>query len=310
MSHKRHNPPPLPADEVHAWAVPLGVSPESSDKSQEPSNSLALDSRLSTLDSHERERATRFTRDDLRRRFVVAHTALRTILGHYLGIEPGEVQFHYGPHGKPRLAEAGSEGHGAGSTERRESSYSLLPAPCSLHFNLAHSGDVAVVAVTRGGEIGVDVERLRQVRRLEQLARRYFTATEAAAIMSVDEPDRDAQFLAVWTAKEAILKAMGTGLSYPLQSFSVSPAVDRQWVRLSRTPRGKADGGGGKEETIGFDADVPPSPFPLPPSRWWLARVDVASGYLAAVATDSQKSLRPTFRYPGDLRGDQSAIIC
>lgn len=273
----------LAADAVHVWAVPLAVaSSERGAGSRGSSCLLAPGSALSAscLSADERERAEHFLRDDLRRRFVVAHEALRAILGRYLGIGPGELHFLYGPHGKPRLAEGGRgtrEGEMSEPTSRATSfPPPPSPFPLDLQFSLAHSGELAVVAVTRGGEIGVDVEHLRPVRHLEQLAQRYFTPVEAAAILAGDESRRVAEFLATWTAKEAILKAIGTGLSYPLNRFSVSPAVDGQWVRLAEPP---ADCG----------------------AKWWLKRVDVASGYVAAVAIDSQKSLLPTFHYPDDL---------
>ena len=221
----------------------------------------------------ERERADRFLRDDLRRRFVVAHAALRAILGRYLGIEPGDVQFCYGPKGKPQLAELRISDFGL----RIPPAQSAFRNPHSaIRFNLAHSGELAVVAISRGGEIGVDVERLRPVPRREQLAERYFAPSESSAILSADESRRDAEFLATWTAKEAILKAIGAGLSFPLSRFAVSPTIGGQWVSLAQPPANCS-------------------------AVWWLERVDVANGYVAAVAADSQKTLRPTLRYPEDL---------
>jgi 4'-phosphopantetheinyl transferase len=270
-----------------------------------------------TLGSDERQRASCFVRDDVRRRYVVSHAAVRVILGRYLGIEPGALEFHHGPHGKPRLAETRSKGRGANSKEQRAESRerhqislrSPLSAPCSLHFNLAHSGELAVVALARGCEIGVDVERLRPLRHLAQLAQRYFTPAEAAAILALDGDARQRAFLAVWTAKEAILKALGRGLSYPLDRFAVSPSDKRQVVTL---PTGKGEGGNeslerraesGEKSGVSLYSPLSALRSPLLPviSRWWLTRVDVPDGYLAAVATSSEQRLLPTLRYPDDL---------
>jgi 4'-phosphopantetheinyl transferase len=123
-----------------------------------------------------------------RRRFVAAHAALRLILGAYLDLAPDALAFALGEHGKPSLRQP------------------LDPDGARLEFNLAHSGDLALVAVARDHPVGVDVERWSEVEHLE-LAERFFSRTERdalRALASVAE-QLDAGFFAAWTRKEAYL---------------------------------------------------------------------------------------------------------
>jgi 4'-phosphopantetheinyl transferase len=140
------------------------------------------------------------------------------LLSEYLHLPPGELHFHLGPHGKPALA--------TDSAER------------SLSFNLSHSGDIAVFAFGWNRNIGVDVEKFRQIEH-EEVARRYFSAQEIRSLTSLPPENRPAGFFSCWTRKEAYVKAVGGGLGIPLESFDVnlepgSPArflrgVDPSW---------------------------------------------------------------------------------
>jgi 4'-phosphopantetheinyl transferase len=154
-----------------------------------------------TLSSDERARADRFYFSDDRRRFIVAHGSLRRLLAGYLGVSPSEVSFIIGEYGKPCL--------------------SMKESPLALHFNLSHSGEIGLIACTLKAPLGVDVERIRPVDHLEQLARQVFTPDEYADWRSVPEQSLEV-FFAGWTRKEAIIKAVGKGLSLPLHSFHVS----------------------------------------------------------------------------------------
>jgi 4'-phosphopantetheinyl transferase len=154
---------------------------------------------LTILAADERARAERFRADDARRRFVTARAALRRLLGEYLGVPPNEVAFDYDMNGKPRLH------HSAASSD--------------LRFNLAHSGELALVAVTRGCEVGVDVERLREVRHWQEIAERYFHRREVAQIAALPHAEQRAAFLHCWTGKEAVLKALSTGVTRSLDFF-------------------------------------------------------------------------------------------
>ncbi len=150
------------------------------------------------LDPAEQERAGRFVFPEHRLRFRCARGVLRVLLGRYLACDPGGVRFDYGPQGKP-----GVEG---------------------LRFNVSHSGPLAVYAFTLLPDVGIDVEQRREVQGARDIARSFFSAAEQAALAAA--PDPQAAFLRCWTRKEALIKALGGGLSIDLASFDVS--VDEQ----------------------------------------------------------------------------------
>jgi 4'-phosphopantetheinyl transferase len=191
----------------------------------------------------ERERAERFHFERLRWRFVVGRGVLRIILAGYLGTAPAGVRIAYGLRGKPRLA----DGHGD-----------------ALRFNLAHSGGLALYAVTRGRELGVDLEEVRPLEDAEAIAARYFSAGEAAALGALPHADRLAGFFRCWTRKEAYVKARGEGLAIPLHQFDVSVAPDEPARLLgSRREPGDAD-------------------------RWSLVGLSPAPGYAGALAIEGR----------------------
>jgi len=187
----------LGTDEVHVWAVALD------------SAAAATRAWEAALTDDERARAEQIKIDEARRRFVVSRSALRTILGHHLAVEPQEVPLVYANSGKPEL-KAGK-----------------------LHFNLAHSGELALLAVTTGCPVGIDVEHVRPVRQRDELAGRYFAPAEIDAILALDESRRGEAFVNCWTRKEAILKAIGSGLGYPLDAFAVPiGATVAAWIDI------------------------------------------------------------------------------
>jgi 4'-phosphopantetheinyl transferase len=161
-----------------------------------------VDRLVAVLSPDERERAGRFhfRRDAMR--WIVARATMREILAAYLGVEPAAVAFTYGPKGKPALA--GDEG-GA-----------------SVQFSLSHSADLGAFAVAVDVPVGVDVERLRDVEDMERIATRTFSLRECGALRGLPREQRAAGFFNCWTRKEAYIKALGEGLSYPLDRFSVS----------------------------------------------------------------------------------------
>lgn len=152
------------------------------------------------LSPEERQRAARFYFARDRRRFTVAHAALRRILAGYLDCAPARLEFALEQRNKPVLA-----------------------APhAALHFNLAHSGEMALLAVTRQGDIGVDVEQIHPLEDLLQLAERNFSPRERAALQGLPPGQQELAFFEIWTRKEAFIKAIGEGLYYPLNAFDVS----------------------------------------------------------------------------------------
>jgi 4'-phosphopantetheinyl transferase len=136
------------------------------------------------------------------RRRVVARAALRMALGRCLSRPPDSLVFVQGPSGKPELA---------GRSD-----------PRALQFNLAHSGVLCLIAVSRAGPIGVDLEEVRDFPELEELVEARFAPSEAAGILERSGDDRVRSFYRCWTRKEAYLKATGVGLDADLKSVVVS----------------------------------------------------------------------------------------
>ncbi len=162
------------------------------------SNANQIDALWPLLDSEEQARAKRFHFDHDRRRFVLAHGALRTILGWFCQCPAADLHFVYSAHGKPALT-----------------------PHCALAFNLSHSADLALCAITTAGEVGVDVECHRAVD-ATALAQRFFSSSEANRLAQLGGTALQAAFFACWTRKEAYIKAKGLGLSLPLDQFTVS----------------------------------------------------------------------------------------
>jgi 4'-phosphopantetheinyl transferase len=153
------------------------------------------------LSAAERERAARFKFEKDRRLYTAAHAALRSLLAGYLNVAPGDLEFESGRRGKPRLA----------PTFNKD----------SLEFNLSHSHEVALIAVTREREIGVDVEHIKEDFAFAEVAERYFTAREVIAIRALPEGLQRRAFYQCWTSKEAFLKAKGVGLSGELDEVEI-----------------------------------------------------------------------------------------
>ena len=194
------------------------------------------------LSPDERELAGRFSLDHLRRRYVVAHATLRRILAGYVGTTPSTLRFKAGPYGKPWLA----------------------PPYEALSFNLAHSGALALLAVTRCREIGVDIEEYRALNDADRIAEQFFSAAEVAALRALPEAERQPAFFRCWARKEAFVKALGLGLAAPLDAFDVSLGPDEP-CRLLASRRASDD-----------------------LLRWWLTSLDVGPGYAAALVVENR----------------------
>lgn len=149
----------------------------------------------------------------------MARGMLRAILGRYLEIKPQCVRFHYKPGGKPALCD----------DQGRQ----------RPHFNLSHSADVCLVAITPRQELGVDVEFLRPLPHVEKLAERYFSPAEYAVFSRVPANQKPVAFWNCWTRKEAYIKAIGEGLCVPLNRFEVSllPGEPARFLSLDGDPK-------------------------------------------------------------------------
>jgi 4'-phosphopantetheinyl transferase len=154
------------------------------------------------LSDAERRRAERFRFERDRRRFIVARARLRELLAVRLDATPEAVEFASGKNGKPSLAQQ--------------------YADSGWRFNVAHCDDVAVYAFSRDGDVGIDIEAIRPVCEADAIAARFFSLREYAAYAALAPRDRPLGFLECWTRKEAVVKALGDGLSMPLDGFDVS----------------------------------------------------------------------------------------
>lgn len=179
----------LAADEVHVWSLRLDLADADAGRLQE------------TLMPAELARAGRFAAVADRRRFVTARGLLRVVLAGYIGARPRDVTLEIGSSGKPHLA--GRSGP---------------------RFNLSHARTRGLLAVAADREVGIDIEELRELDDLEGLAKTSFSTAEREALAAVPTRHRQRAFFAGWTRKEAFLKALGEGLSRPLDSFDVTLA--------------------------------------------------------------------------------------
>ncbi|HXZ39380.1 MAG TPA: 4'-phosphopantetheinyl transferase superfamily protein [Terriglobales bacterium] len=187
----------LPSGEAHVWHADFGTAQN------------RLDSLYNLLDHEEQERAWRFRVPAPREQFVISHAFLRLALSKYLQIGARDVRFRVSEYGKPEL------------TNNSE-----------VRFNLSHTDGAAVLAITCNRAVGVDVERVREDVEAVELAQRFFSAAEVDWLRSQPASARVAFFFACWTAKEAYIKACGTGLSMPLDGFSVIPRAGHERLQL------------------------------------------------------------------------------
>jgi 4'-phosphopantetheinyl transferase len=190
------NSPPLDLTldlgEIHVWRVSLAQTES------------CLQSLQQTLSTDERTKADRFRFPKDRSQFIVSRGALRAILSRYLNISSHILRFDYNPYGKPSLIVAQG-----GNT---------------LRFNLSHSRGMALIAITKNRDIGVDIEGINPNFSCLEIAEKFFSPLENSVLRSLPEHLQATAFFTCWTRKEAYIKAVGKGLSIPLNQFDVSLA--------------------------------------------------------------------------------------
>jgi len=228
------NPPPeiltLGSNEVHVWRIGL----------EQPASQIEGLRQIVAPDELSRAEAFFFPRD--RDRFIAARAVLRIILSRYLKRDPRQLRFCYSTYGKPSLAEeCGGDW---------------------LRFNVAHSHQIALIAVAIGRELGVDIEYIRPQVVEEQIAERFFSPREVAALRALPASQQAEAFFNCWTRKEAYIKARGEGLSLPLDQFDVS-LVPGEPARL-----------------LSVHGD------PQEASRWSLRELTPGPGYTAALVVE------------------------
>ena len=198
----------LAEDETHVWRAKIELASEG----------LGPLGELLTPD--ERARAERFRFDRDRQAFRTRRGILRALIGRYLGGGPFTERFALNAYGMP-----------------------LLPAPhSSLHFNLSHSAGMVLFAFTRGRRVGVDIEAIRPSADTVQIAETFFSRAEREALAALPSHQQCAAFFACWARKEAYIKALGIGLSLPLDSFDVclSPSQPAALLASRLDPSGVA----------------------------------------------------------------------
>lgn len=222
------NVPALPENQVHIWRIPL----------EQPVERLIGFSR--DLSNDELQRADRFHFERDRRRYMVSHSWMRRLLGAYQHQQPSAIQFELAEHGKPHLK--------------------ADPDGLDLNFNLAHSGEFALLGLCRGVALGVDIEHVHTMQDILQVAARYFSQNERSQLAQVPQDQVESAFFKCWTCKEAFIKNLGDGLYYPLDQFDVNLYPD-QPARLLRV------------------ASDPPEA-----SHWQLVSFPVSEEYFGALA--------------------------
>lgn len=191
-----------PAPNIHVWGTSLAPSAK------------VLKTLMRILVPSELERAARFRFERDRNHFVAGRIFLRSILALYLCTEPSRLQFNYSTRGKPVLGG--------------------VFANTNLHFSLAHSEDLGLLAVSPVGAVGIDVERVRPLNEINKLVDSVFSHRESAAFREMPENAKQSAFFRLWVRKEAFLKATGEGISQLLDQVEVSflPGESAQLVNI------------------------------------------------------------------------------
>ncbi len=231
--------PPLLTSTIHVWTIPLCIAED------------VFSTLRKVLSADEQARASRFHFEKDARRFIVARGSVRSILGAYTQSRAEDLRFSYSAEGKPSLQRPVSD----------------------VRFNLSHSRDLALLAVARGRDLGVDVEWKNEDVEIERLAERFFSSQEHQSMLNQPAGKRIAAFFRGWTCKEAFLKAQGLGLSRILSSFDVDMNVGRPARLLATRPDAT-------------EAD-----------HWFLRELEIAEQYSAAVAVEGPIEELRTLRF-------------
>ena len=239
----------LPAGHVHVWRAIVDVP-------------LArLQVYQNVLSPDEQERAQRFKISQHQRRFTAARGILRHVLARYLRTSPRDIRFQSGHFGKPFLQK---------------------PVDRPLHFNVAHSQHLAVYAVSRDFEVGIDLEGGRFPVDYVRLAERICSPEEFTAFQKLPQTQQKAAFFRCWTRKEAFVKAIGKGFSFPLKNLTVSFTPDEP-PRILETRPGPVPvsvRNRGQASRTGF-----------PPDDWSLFNLPLSRGFWGALAVPGRPSL-------------------
>jgi 4'-phosphopantetheinyl transferase len=241
----------LPKDEVHVWRTTLdGARGWIAELKQ-------------TLSVEERQRARRFRFETDGMRHIIGRGLLRILIGHCISLPANQLQFEHGPFGKPRLA--------AG-------------LPVGLEFNVSHSGNLVLIALSWDRALGVDVVQMRTNLATEAIAARFFSPNECGGLATIAVAARNTAFFDCWTRKEAYLKARGDGFSLRLDQFDVSFLPGEQ-ARLLAVRDDPAES-----------------------CRWFLHALHPGRGYKAAIAVEGAGWKLRCWRWPAVALARDGAV--
>ncbi len=217
---------------IHLWVIPL-------DGTNRP-----LEDFRSILSNEEKEQWERFSFSDLQRRYAIAHVRMREIISDYIKIKPSDITFTTNVFEKPFLVEANGLSN--------------------IYFNLSHSHDIAVLAITQSRKVGVDVERLKPLNDYMKIAGRYFSPGEINALKQMKGRRACQAFIQLWAGKEAFIKAHGEGISLPLNQFSLENLIEHPGKKVCKIK-------------------LPGESIP-----WSVSPLKMPAGYLGAVAIEGE----------------------
>jgi 4'-phosphopantetheinyl transferase len=221
----------LGEDEAHVWRASLDQ------EAKVIANLAAL------LSRDEYQRAMRYHRATDRDRFIVGRGVLKRIISTYLALSPGELRFTYNEYGKPAVSEDQNDR--------------------AINFNLSHSGELALYAITKRRGVGIDIEYIREDFATLEIAEHFFSKDEVRSLKAAPIDQRTKAFFNCWSRKESYIKAIGMGVSFPLDGFTVSLAPNEAPALLN----------------VGSDESEP--------SRWRMHELKAGEGYAASIIVEN-----------------------
>ena len=249
-------PPPqlvLEQGSLHIWRALLDLS-------------AAVHTRIvRVLSANERKQCERFLRPGDRARCAAARASLRIVLAKYLPEDPRALSIAVEASGKPFLDCSTGAGGGADPPMHHRAK--------GVQFNISHAGDLALIAVSRGMRVGIDVERIREVRGTEAILNGFFSEREQEYLRSREPEERTRTFFLLWTRREAAAKAVGRGLFDSFARFTLSP-FDR--------------------DRSGFRVELPPGIPTGGTETWWMRDLIPAPGFAGALCVEQENTV-PSF---------------
>jgi len=230
---------PLKPQDLHLWFLPL------------PEKTLLTDHYWQVLSPDEQSRAHSFRFEKNALEFIQTRAALRYLLAFYSSQKPTEISFGQNEYGKPSFPE--------------------------LYFNVSHTDGAALLGFTLAGELGVDIENTERAVEVDLVAKHFFAPREVEKLLAMTPAEKQAAFYRCWTRKESIIKALGTGLSFPLKEFEVEFLLDRPAHLL---------------QTHWDSTEI---------DQWWMKAFELEDPFVSAVAMRGKALSCHTWRWDDSL---------